>query len=307
MKKILLSALAIVAMTGCTQVQPVNEELPDKPIVVNTNVVSSKAIVVDVTAVALQYVRDDNATPTWDGALTTANRGVDGSISFSKTEYYLKNNSNSYFKFFSDGGTVGTDANKTKITWSVDGKTDLIYNSAGWDLGTYTSPNTSSFVLEHMLTRIEVVLQGSGTESLEAVKASWGDITGIKIAGLSNEITYDYATPGITFGTTVDTQIAMFAGNGYENGFAKATIGANANTDVVAGIMLPAGTNVKNVKLYITATGVTDQEVPVTFVDAISAGKINTITLTFSAKDKAVTVTSTVKAWETGTTGSGSL
>lgn len=305
MKKILLLAFAIVAMTGCTKTQPVNEELPDKRIVATTNVIASKALVENVSEFDLQYVRDDSDPQTWINAPIGAKRKADGKIDFN--ENYKKDNSNSYFKFFSDGGTA---ADK-KISWTVNGTKDIVYNKATWNAGNYNNPVIDGLAFDHMLTRIEVILQGKDGEDINAIKGSWGNITEIKIAELPSTITYDYAvaTDAITYGTPLETggALPLLAGTTYQNTFTPIAIGEYNNITVAGGIMLPSGASINKVTLLITTAKVANKSVEVTFTNAIEAGKINTITLTFSAADKEVGVTSTVTAWAAGQAGSGTL
>lgn len=309
MRNNLLLAIAIVAMTGCNQDKPVNGEYSDKLIEAKSNVITSKAIIQDGDEFGLQYIRDDKASQDWSGTLVTTTHAANNAITF--TEKYLTDNSNSYFKFFSDKGTQGSDADKTKITWTLSGKEDIVYTPTAWDAGNYNTPITSGVTLEHMLTRIEVILACKSGELIGNVTSSWGNITGIKIAGLPKVITYDYAatTNAISYGVALDKTeaLGLLAGTSYVNPFASIAIGASDNQTIAGGIMLPAGTSIQTAKLYISTSTVTDQEVDISFANAISAGKINTITLTFSAKDKSIGAASTVKAWEVGTTGSGSL
>lgn len=317
MKRILLSALLVGALTGCSKETPEQPAGNSREIRISTaidGVDASKSVVLgSETQAEVQVLRKDNATsaaPTdFSGTPVSVTRETTGNLTFATAPTYDLNNNYAFFAAYWPKGTPGSD----KVTWAIDGATDIIATEA-WNAGNYAAPVTTGMTFSHQLAQLEVVCTAdpAGTTSLDVVKAAWGKITNIELVNTSNTVDMAYDGLSLTFGEATQTLALKKAD--YDTALASFDL-AKSNTTVNAAGMFAPGSGTATIKLKVTSEKVTGgKEIEVqlkqggTTDKGFEKGLKHTVTLTFGASTKDIAVTATtITAWSTGYEGSGSL
>lgn len=308
MRKITSLACIILAMASCSKNETTTPQGGERQIKANSTIdgAKSKAIVQgDVALTDINFLRKDDATAnqtTFDFSGTTeitGARAVGGVITFGTAQTYDMGTDNyAYFRGYHPIGTVTTTAS---TTWTIDGKTDILLTDV-WNAGKYSSPITMGMKFKHILARVEVVCVANNGEAQSAIESTWGNITKIEFVGAIPEMVYTYST-NVVASTGTAADFALLKGAAYTDAFESIAIPATGNTTVNAAAMLAPVANT-SVSLKVTTVTGGEKTIPVTLKANLAEGQTHTITLTFKAKDKTITATSSsIEDWATGTTG----
>lgn len=306
--------LAVVAIVGCRKTQLENDVRSSHIQAVSTieNTTASKALIsgTDVALPSLGFVRVEDpannlGTYNFTGATPFgATRAVGGVMTFVPAQPYDQVNGKcSYLLGYGPDIAPVND----KVTWSVDGATDILKTDV-WNAGTYTTSINTGMVFRHELARLEVVCQAEAGTALAIINSSWGDIESIKLKGTSPSLELDYATQ-LTAGAGTATDLTLLNGTSYTVGaFTPVAVPANGSTAINAASMVVA-TGTPNITLLVkTAKSNGEKEIPITLLANFDKGKVHTVTLTFKANGKDIEcTTSTIEDWTTGTTGGGNV
>lgn len=305
MKKILLPVLVIAAMSSCSKA---TVETPDagglKEIRLGSGITArtKAAYSGDVAIAGLQFLRLDAGAPTNDFSGCTAiegNRAVGGAIVFGNKQYYAAAD-NTYFASYFPEGIV----NNGVVTWSVDGKTDIM-TAGAVDAGTNDAPHSASLAYEHRLAQIEVVCKAAIDDA--SVQARWGNITGIKLRNTPATVRYAYNGLEVTPGDTGDVALAA---PDYTADFAPITVPASTNDAVnAAGMFYPSASQSFQLEIATATEGIRTVTIDLGAGNSLEHSRKHVVTLTFQAQPSRdeITVSSTVEEWTPGATGSGSL
>ena len=262
----------------------------------------------------MHFLRKDGATTQTDFSgvtALTASRSVSGAIAFAAdgVPTYDKNNLNAWFTAYwpataADGAAVTAGE---KVVWTVDGSRDILLSTldpaASFDAGKYTAPGTGAMPLEHVLAQLQVVCTADASVAESVVRQTWGKVTKIEILSSPATATYTYANNTLSYGAVAAMPLwtadysAKFEGRSHE--LTKNT------TAVTAAGMYPPGTGVVRLKVC-TEKAAIGTEVSIQLADAgtnkdFERGLTHTVTLTFGAQPKEITVTgTTITAWAAG-------
>lgn len=308
MKKLILSLLAIAAMTSCTKSS--EEEVdPNAPVEIklSAGVLEAQArSAIETNAITgisiLRKDGTDNKTDWGTSVKTIKIEDASSNIFDTEKEYYDPNTSiHAYFMGYYPAGTIsgnGVDQIITFYPVLSDCSTDILYSSEV-DLGTKETPTANAkLTFKHKLARINFVfVQGEGYPTGDYIKS-------IKIKSIGLPKTMKLSDGSLTFDAAVADGIEVLK-----------------NTDDTKFTIIPAGTSTtatdaamiqpeQIIKLDITTNKGTFSDIEVkvggnsinTTDNKIEAGKQYTITITFSGK--AASTTGTVEAWGNSITGS---
>lgn len=316
MKQILMSALFAAVLAGCSKVAPEQAAVNPYEIRINTainGVDATKGVALSsASQTGVQVLRKDNtiATPPTDfsGTPVSVTRETTGNLTFSAPPAYDLNNNYAFFAAYHPEGLAGSN----KVTWAIDGATDIITTGA-WSAGNYAMPVKTGMTFSHQLAQLEVICKAdpASTVAEAAVQAAWGKITGIELINTSNTVDMAYNGLGLTFGAA--TSALSLRQSDYSTVFAALAI-TKANSSVIAAGMFAPGSGTAAIRLKVYTEQVSaGKEIEVQLQQSainkgFEKGLRHTVTLTFGAGTKNISVTGTaITAWGTGYTGSGSL
>lgn len=312
MKKILLSAIVIAAIVGCSK-RNVTEPVPDSNAIVlgsgftaTSNANSKAALFGDMVVPGLQFLRLDviqglpAPTDFTNGTLVVAEREAGGNIKWGAAQYYNATTTTStYFASYYPQATVAGST----ATWTIDGKKDIM--TAGVvNSGNNITKETPTVAYKHELAQVQVICVAENTKPLATIITHWGKITGIKMKATKATMDYSYATLATSTAAAADGDVA-FSAPDYTANFTPVDIAATTSTTVVAaGMFAPAG---QTFQLEITSElrGVQTATVDLKAPNKLEKGKKHIITCTFgkSDTDPIIIATSTIEAWGTGANG----
>lgn len=315
MKKQILIIATIAALTAvsCTKTdidQP--QQQADKPIEVNATIEdgsTTKVIVeqtselIDITFLHIvNYIGDpftfEGQTPFNGSRIGDAT----GAIIFDdgQTPMYDKTGLVSRLLAYHPKGVLSNDT----VIWVTDGVTDIL-NSDVWEAGTYTTSTTTGLTLQHVLTRLEVIVQSNQADQLEAAKDIWGKITKIVVKDIptTSMLNCKARNPIADIGPN-NAPFALLKGNSYTHDpFTPVDIEATGSTSVVASAMLPFGRGRDEVTFVVSSEKQPDMEVVVKSASLeFLRGKLYTITLTCDPDKKTITPKTTIGTWTLGGT-----
>lgn len=318
MKKFLLAAMMIAAVSSCSKNETVDKGGNKdglNQINLSTGVAGTKAAFTPNSGVSeLQFLlKTGSNMPTSfagpDVKLAVGDRAADaeGKITFATAQYHDAT-LNTYIASYYPAGTVTNDV----VAWNVNGKVDIM-TAAAVDAGTNAAAavGTPSAMLDykHALAQLVVSCQAEATKATE-VQARWGKVTGVSISNSASRFTYSYATQATAPFVGSEADIALSAAD-YTASFAPLTLVETPAADLsAAGMFAPSTSNFITLKVDIT--GGTEGTTRKTVVVDLGAGKsferakTHVITLTFKEKptEKEIEVKSSIEAWGTGATGS---
>lgn len=316
MKKILIPAMAVIALAACSKEQPQLPADTSRNIRINTSIngVESKAVTLGSgKQTEVQVLRKDNTANTaptdFSGSPVSVTRETSGNLTFATVPTYDLNNNYAFFAAYHPKGTAGSN----KATWTIDGKTDIITTSA-WNAGNYAAPVTTGMTFNHQLAQLEVICKADPAAGVSeaAVQSAWGKITGIELVNTSNTAEFAYNGLGMTFSTANAT--LPLSGPDYSTAFSNATITKANSAVTAAGMFAPVATGTAPITLNVKSTVVTGGK---TVTVQLASGGSNkgfekglkhTVTLTFGASTKNISATATsITPWGSGYTGSGAL
>lgn len=318
MKKVLLTAAIIAVITGCSKNETEKQTNPDNLAEIQLSSApftgSKAAIDGDVAIDGLQFLRADvpvgqTGSPSFTGKTPIVGSRTKGSgnIVFEIRQKYAATDRAYFASYYPAGRSAAADI----ISWSVDGKTDILTADA-IDAGTYQShASVAPLQYNHELAQIEVIckaeIPGTGAQD------RWGNIKSITLKNALPSMTYDYATLKTT-PAGVPSNILLLGGD-YTTIFAPTPMPASTNESATAAGMFIAGSQTFDLEIVTAGpAGGADIIIPVA-VDlgagnALTKGKKHKITLTFKAvasiKD-AIIITSDIAEWKPGTPGSGNV
>lgn len=304
MKKILLAAAIIVAMTSCSKSDNTNPNNPaeSSEIKLSAGLDGSKvAHNGDVAVTGLQFLRKDatGVVPTdfSDVTAITGSRAVAGAITFDETVRYGSYD-NAYFVSYYPAGTY----NSNVVTWEVDGKTDIM-TAAMVDAGTQQShavPAKLSY--QHMLAQIEIRCVAENNDAIRR----WGTVNAIRLMEAIPQMTYSYATQAVS-ATGAPRALTLLADDYTSALVPFALTTTNDESNAVAMVVVPTSADIK---LEIDVTGGTENTVTKPLTVKLNAGEVlkagfkHIITLSFNnPPDNEIKATSTVEPWDAGSTG----
>lgn len=326
MKQILISLMAVAALVSCSKSESL-ETPNDGTIRVITGIEApgTKAVVTQtlgVTDVAFRLIHA--AAKPSDFTTATALKGniaaTTGAVTFdpSAPKYETANDHNAWFIGYYPAGT----ATGTKITWTIDGKTDILRTESVWDAGKFSAPVSTGMTFQHQLSQVEVLCIATSSAALSAVQSAWGNIKSISFKDAPTEMEFDYAALTVANGTSKADKALSKDYNG--TAFTSIAIPANNSTVINAMAMLAPVTKAdaaKSFELIVVTEGKTTDiaddittTVPVKVAAATGdaedmvKGKTHKVTLTFDVNGKDISATqTTINAWQPGSEGSGSL
>lgn len=289
MKRILVVALAAVAMVSCTQ----NEELVnDGPVEIRLNAriaaaVGSKAAVNPGQELpGLQFAKADGDTPEWaNGTLLTGNVADDGTITFTPTvPYYPSDGSaTNLVAYYPAATSLASGVALMKIT----GAEDVMYAPA--ISGSKSAPITDKVMLAHQLTQFSFIAKRDASTTT-------ADVASVSITVSDANTTFDMA---LADGTLSNWAVPSTI-NAMTNG--TATIAGSALT---AGIMLEPG--LSSIDLKVSATGYPTQTITISGTDGGKFIQGNSYEITLTFKGTSIDPSAEIAAWSPGTDGNGDV
>ena len=338
MKKTILIAIATTLLCSCNKEvdETGNITLPERPISIYTAIQSENTPTVSPqtrapitgTDAALEGITfylwqstnntiDFSATPSspssYTGNRTTNNNGKISFNEGSQPVYDQKENKHAFLVGCWPNATPATPANDNSLTWTINGKTDILISDL-WCAGTYTTPITGAesgntpLTFKHRLAQLEVICKAADGETLNDVQTTWGNIKSIELLDAYPQMNYDATTNKIT-GTGNKTAISLLKAD-YETGFEPTAIQDHTTippaTATAAGMYAPSNLIV----LRITTEGATNatddddlkQTFAVQFVDNntpvdFEAGKKYTVNILFPSTLDYPKIATTVDSW----------
>lgn len=337
MKKLLLFSLALLALVSCRKdkVRPATLKISAKAGVVNITtkgpIESDQDSKLPQNDLPIFFARATDAlSADWTtvtgpqatgqgfvagiikGTLVGKNNPVNsGKINFVESQYYnaderLKSWFVSYYPEDNDG--YGNNlTNPGKLVWTINGKQDIMFSPVVSGDKITNKSTALSFTLSHKLAWLEFKIESDGQMDGDgdAVVANeaWGDITSIKVKGVSNLYT-------LTLPSTVE-----FSGSGDIESWNRSDNAPTAQTLTTTPTFfsqslveaLSYATD-RNYTLLITTTKrPAAVEVPISLTGNVSAqaGAKHVITLTFHATE--ITATAQITPWTDGAPGSGTV
>ncbi len=297
MRKIMLLALAGMALASCTQNYDgldelgVNNNPSEIKLYGGVQVYSSvKSMFNPGDQVSdIQFIKLDGETPSWEGinaATTTGELGTGGAITFTSPMYYPNNETTAtqITAFYPAAKSIAKNIASMEIT----GDEDVLY--AGSVSGTKKTPISSPLTFNHLLTQFKFVIQREAASTGGEDAAN--DINGVKIAvkGAHTSFTLDL-TNGNLSALNDDTGKDIDA---LTNGTAATTASAPSTP-----LLLEPGLG--SITLIIEANGYTSQTITIegTTENTFKAGHAYTITLTFKGKE--IASNGSISEWTPGT------
>lgn len=310
MKKILLSAMLLAAITSCSKSEterPVNEDGLAE-IVLSSGVVSKAIIEEGVAIEGLQFVRIDGTVMPTDfstatlAPITGSRAGGAGAaaITFANKQHYSATN-HSYFTSYYPQGTYVNGV----VKWVIDGKTDILSSNA-IDAGTNAAHTSiSPLAYRHELAQIAVVCKAEDATAA----ARWGKIQSIKLKKAESNLLYSLASMTATAGNVL-SDIALLKGETYELPFLPIDIPTTANTDIVAaGMFAPSASQQFTLEVETEKEGVKILTIDLGNGKSLVRGKRHTATLTFknvTTPEVEIGITASIEAWQNdGASGEG--
>lgn len=290
MKRLLIPALAMLAMVSCTKE---NEQMDSESSLIRLRAGIEVPIVkgaigqdengkLTEALSGVQFVRVDGETPAWTGVSEISFAGIigiDGGITGIGDVHYPFDGSNANIVGYYPAAT-SIAAGVLKMT--IDGTNDVIYAApkSGNKTANASTPIAMTFV--HKLTQFSFVVKR---------EADIADVTGVNVTVKDANTTFDMPL--------ADGKIANFATpvstiKPIENLTANAT-GVKSS----APVMLEPG--MATITLTVEGVGFGSREVTVTSKEStgkFEAGKHYTITLLFGGTD--VTGNATIDQWQDG-------
>lgn len=293
MKKMILSLLAIAAMTSCTTTSE-DEIDPNAPVEIQLNAgvtALSRTIIKEGTAFDAQVVATETTATYGTLVWTTENAGnitvgSDKTVTFNPIQYYPANGSSIYMKGFAPRGTV----NEGKVDYTITGDEDIIITEE--ISGSKTDNTNKVLAFQHLLTQLQIFVKASDDASIDA----WGDIISIEVKEATKKLTLDINSGTIAANTTPEVgklQIKGFT--------APQTITTSA---VKVGYIMLLPSTTAYTLIIKTAQNTDGVETTITPATTI-ASKAHQITLTFQGST--ITPTATVGEWEEVPGGSGTI
>lgn len=302
MKKIILSLLAIAAMTGCTksseeEIDPnapveikLQASIDNTPTIIGRSAGAVDGLTNEITDVALVYL--EGTTPDWttvtaDGILATT-IATDGTITLPSKLYFPADGSDVNFIGYhpKNNGSLATG----KITFqTMDGQQDIMYAPAisgnKTIEGGCIKPQFS-----HKLAQLKFQFEKDASYTATAT------VKELKINGTKLPASMELKSGTITYGAI--SAITVFSNKTYN----IETSGAGSPVDQV--IMVEPGVNITaDITIMINSKETTITNVPITV--STVAGSAHVITLTF--KQKEVSGEAQVDSWTPGGAGSGDI
>lgn len=192
-----------------------------------------------------------------------------------------------------------------KLTWTVDGKTDILCQKSTFNAGDANAPIPTGLTFIHRLSRVEVVCKADPklTETIADLRVRWGKIEKIEIVNSANTATLSLATPFVFPTPTAFQDLAMLA-HDYTAAMVPFEVPEATNTTVnAAAIVLTAGAaDFQKWTLRVSFSGGTNgaKALLVDFAPTIlETSKIHTVTLSITSDH--ITVKATVADWTTQT------
>lgn len=294
MKKLILSVLAIAAMTSCTK-SSVEDLDPNAPVEIKfgagINMMSRAAIesngnLPTTTVTGIQILRGtDGSTPafaTVSNVATTADLKIDGNFeNISNSQYYESKTDAANFIAYYPAGTLTAG----KVEFTIDGTTDII--AAPKASTTYsTTPSSVDFTFNHKLARLKLVVKAENQSAIDF----YGDLENAKIEVPSKlEMTIDAnGTTGALTANATPTNITL--------DFATVALNTNETPAGKDFIILPT---VAPSAIKLTFAKVEEKSYDITGL-VLEAGKITTLTVTVNATG--IDFTSKITNWTNGGT-----
>ena len=262
MKKIFTSIIALAMLASCAkeQVNPTN----NGEIVINTKisgVEQTKGVTLgENEQTEVQLLRVDNANTTdnltnFSGTPLSATRAANsGALTFANpTPKYNMNDFYAFFVAYHPKGNIGAN----KATWTIDGKTDIIY-AAPCHAGKFSDPTVGNMTFNHQLAQLEVICKGSADANIidPTIQSAWGKITKIELVNTANTVNFSYTNLTFTYGAS-NQSIALLNAATYESALTAFDI-TKENTSVNAsGMFDPAASGTTAITLKVTTEKVT--------------------------------------------------
>lgn len=290
MKKLILSVLAIAAMTSCTK-SSVEDLDPNAPVEIKLNAgievntisksvgaITPKSAVDDVV-----FVRaDETAIPSDWTTATVQSIGAEiaetsGTITFTSSQYYNIDKAKNTYLIGYHPGTGATLANGVVTFTGLTGQQDIMYAPVVNGNKSTTEALKPSF--SHKLSQLKFkFVKGSGYTGTATV-------TSIKVKGTKLPASMAIADGTITYASST-TDLDAFTGKTY-------AINEEA-TAITANEVIMVQTGASAIKLDITLSDATEfTDVAVTLTTAASTAHV--ITLTFTQKE--ISSTATIGQW----------
>lgn len=299
MKALVFSMLAMAAMVSCTsESDPINDGGNEKvEIKLNAGIEATTKAAVSSTipddGLKVNFLRAaDAATATWSSGTTLfATIAKEGGITFNTSaednteikQYYNTVAANkSWLAGYYTGSLTGTPTNE-KVTFTITGDDDILATPG---LSGDKATAFKNFEFEHMLSQVEIILQGD-----VAAQKNFGKITKVELTGLATELELTLgatATINKTAAALEDEVITVYDD---ATGIDLSTAGTKLTN---LPMIWKTGTDI-GIKVTSAATAV-----PSTLTAQIAnlgfeKGKKHIITLNFKEK---ITATASIKAWE---------
>lgn len=304
MKKIILSLLAIAAMTSCTksseeEIDPnapveikLQASIDNTPIIIGRSAGAVDGLTKEITDVALVYL--EGTTPTWttvteDKVLTTSIAQTSGTITLPSKLYFPADGSNANFIGYHPK-TNCTLATGTITFTGLNGQQDIMYAPASSGNKT-TEDGCIKPTFSHKLSQLKFQFEK------DASYAATATIKELKINGTKLPVSMNLSDGVVTYEGT-SSPITVFTDKTYS--IAEAGNGTPV-TDI---IMVEAGASITaDITITIDSKDINVTNVPITLTSV--AGKAHLITLTF--KQKEVSGQAEVAEWANGDAGSGDI
>lgn len=280
MKKLLSFALALVAMSSCS-----NEQIdPNTPaeVKMNAQIATTKAAINPGSAVTDVQIARLDGTPDWTSVssiITTGAIATDGEITLSPKQFYPTTGNVNFVGFYPTATTIAGGVASMTIT----GKEDVLY--AQPVSGSKATAGTSiSMEFNHMLTQFQFIIK----KATDVVK----DVQNVSVKFKSVSTTFNMAlTDGALSGWKTDAEIEIM------NNQTASEIDYTHNETYM---IQP---DLTSIVLVVSAEGYEEQEVTINGTNdgVFKKGHAYAITLTFKATE--VKPTSTIAKWETGNPG----
>lgn len=294
MKKIILSLLAIAAMTGCTKSS--EEEIdPNAPVEIEfgaTIASTSRAVLKENSAFNAYVVREDveGLTEPTFVKLTPIEANVDnaGKVTIA-SQYYDTDNKTSYFIGFTADKTTTAATGESTATVSytgIDGLTDIMATKK-LSAGSKTNKETVILAYQHLLSQLQFKFIAGANFPETGIKVS-----SLKIKNVKNAATLTLGdTPSLAFTGDATNEYTIFTSKEYEI--------TKAGTNATEAALVEA--NLASIELEITANGVIYNS---TVTLTTAASQAHVITLTFLPSN-ATFGTATIGTWSNGAAGTG--
>lgn len=234
-----------------------------------------------------------------------------GKIGFEESQYYNADQGQkswfvSYYPEDNDGynNQLTTDG---VLKWTIDGKKDIMYSSVVSGDKVTNTATPLAFTLNHKLAWLRFQIQSNGETDNDGddqvANSAWGNITSIKVKGLSNLYTLNLPSNGVFSGTG---DISTW--NASDNAPTAQALTASPVFFSQALVQAMPFVTDRNYTLLITTTKrTTPVEVPISLTGNVDAqvGAKHVITLTFMASE--ITATGQITPWTDGAPGSGTV